>query len=113
MAEKEYIERDEAYKIINEAMTAGMVNIFSIQQRRANFEEVLEVIEEIPAADVQEVKHGKWITSEITMDSGCTSCSCCHSEYYIGDLQNLEGDNDFVMYCPHCGARMDGKEVEK
>lgn len=70
---------------------------------------VMEAIDELPAADVQEVKHGRWITSEITTDSGYTSCSCCHSEYYIGDLQNLEGDNDFVMYCPNCGARMDGE----
>lgn len=77
-----------------------------------DFEIALKATKNQPAADVQEVKHGRWITSEITMDSGCTSCSCCHSEYYIGDLQNLEGNNDFVMYCPHCGARMDGEENE-
>ena len=68
---------------------------------------VIDLIDGLPAADVQEVRHGRWITSEIATDFGCTSCSCCHSEYYIGDLQNLEGDNDFVMYCPNCGARMD------
>lgn len=71
---------------------------------------VEEMITEQPVADVQPMKHGRWITSEITTDSGYTSCSCCHSEYYIGDLQNLEGDNDFVMYCPNCGARMDGAQ---
>lgn len=70
--------------------------------------ELVDVMVTVPTADVQEVRHGRWITSEIATDSGCTSCSCCRSEYYIGDLQNLEGDNDFVMYCPNCGARMDG-----
>ncbi|MGN0613714.1 MAG: hypothetical protein ACI4JB_07405 [Porcipelethomonas sp.] len=68
------------------------------------------MIAEQPAADVEPVKRGHWITSEMTIDSGCASCSCCHSKYYIGDLQALEGDNDFVMYCPNCGARMDGEE---
>ena len=101
MAEKEYIERDEAYKIINEAMTAGMVNIFSIQQRRANFEEVLEVIEEIPAADVQEVRHGQWqkhYKSGTTVSDGFVS-SCC-------DMWNERE----TPYCPYCGTRMDGDD---
>ena len=72
-----------------------------------------DVVDDLPAADVQEVRHGRWITSEIATNCGLTSGSCCHSEYYIGELQNLEGDNDFVMYCPNCGARMDGEEGGK
>lgn len=109
MAEKQYIERDEAYKIINEAMTAGMVNIFSIQQRRANFEEVLEVIEEIPTADVQEVKHGRW---EETREKNILGdkvtvlrCSVCNKFKAYGKGITVPYD-----YCPHCGARMDGEE---
>lgn len=82
---------------------------FNLGYDKAIFD-VLDILADMPTADVQEVKHGRWITSEIATDSGCTSCSCCCSEYYIGDLQNLEGDNDFVMYCPNCGARMDGDE---
>lgn len=69
-------------------------------------------IDGLPSANIEPVKHGYWITSEFTMDSGCTSCSCCRSEYYIGDLQNLEGDNDFVMYCLNCGAKMDRGEIK-
>ena len=106
MAEKEYIERDEILQKISKMIeyckkdnkVNGLTALFQVG----------DAIIDCKSADVQEVKHGRWITSEITMDSGCTSCSCCHSEYYIGDLQNLEGDNDFVMYCPNCGARMDG-----
>lgn len=63
-----------------------------------------------PASEVQPVRHGHWVTSEATIDSGVTSCSCCRSEYFIGDLQALEGDDDFVMYCPNCGAKMDRGE---
>ena len=106
MAKKGYID---AYKC-REAFYNDVLSILSDDNTNDRANEIIDVFDNLPAADVQEVKHGRWITSEITMDSGCTSCSCCHSEYYIGDLQNLEGNNDFVMYCPHCGARMDGGE---
>lgn len=92
--------RDEADDTLN-WKTNNEYNMYS---------DVMDMIDYAPTEDVQPVKHGRWITSEITTDPGCTSCSCCHSEYYIGDLQNLEGDNDFVMYCPNCGTRMDGEE---
>lgn len=56
-------------------------------------------------ADVQPVKHGRWITWD---DSGFTKCSCCNSEYYIADLQTVGDSEGFVNFCPNCGARMDG-----
>ena len=90
MAEKEYIERDEAYKIINEAMTAGMVNIFSIQQRRANFEEVLEVIEEIPAADVQEVVRCK----DCIYRHSSEFCECREPNFYCADGERIDGEEN-------------------
>lgn len=70
-------------------------------------ESIAKVIDLQPVIGVEPVRHGRWITSEMTIDTGCTSCSCCRSEYYIGDLQALEDDDDFVMFCPHCGAKMD------
>ena len=71
---------------------------------------ILDVVEKLPTIDAEPVRHGRWITSEMTIDTGCTSCSCCRSEYYIGDLQALEDDDDFVMFCPHCGAKMDQED---
>lgn len=59
-------------------------------------------------ADVQPVKHGRWITWD---DSGFTKCSCCNSEYYIADLQVVGDSEGFVDFCPNCGARMDGEQV--
>ena len=51
-------------------------------------------------ADVQEVRHGHWKQRMSTLTSvKCSECGTYH-EYD-------------TRYCPHCGARMDGKEVEK
>ena len=60
---------------------------------------VLELINQQPTADVQEVKHGKW---EFNSDSPeCAFCSIC------GD-----GVTDDSEYCPWCGAKMDKGEQE-
>lgn len=59
------------------------------------------------AADVQEVKHGKWEATELMYENGCTRCSECKTEYYASDLEEICGDT-FPTYCPLCGARMDG-----
>lgn len=109
----EYIDRGklvEFLKRVRRDLPHDSKDFFTRDEMILNFQQFVESKSFVPAADVQPVKHGQWITSEITTDSGYTSCSCCHSEYYIGDLQNLEGDNDFVMYCPNCGAKMDGGE---
>lgn len=54
-------------------------------------------------ADVQEVKHGKWIFDS---ECGITKCSACNwsIEEFFTDYQN----NKQYKYCPVCGARMDG-----
>ena len=68
---------------------------------------VLEKVRRIPAADVAEVRHGKWIHSEIEDDDwGRTfhkwTCSVCG--YSVA--HNPTGEN----YCPNCGALMDKEE---
>lgn len=61
-----------------------------------------EILEDEPA-DVQKVKHGRWI------DKGrfALMCGCCE-EYVARNL--LYGYR--LDYCPKCGAKMDGKESE-
>lgn len=66
-------------------------------------EDAMCVLDGIPAADVVEVVHGRWIrTTTIDYDWGGTyhkwTCSVCG--YYTGE--NPSGTN----YCPNCGARM-------
>lgn len=47
---------------------------------------------EIPAADVREVKRGKWILK----DDGRAHCSMC----------DMSGNSYIWNYCPNCGADM-------
>lgn len=73
--------------------------------RDLDLREVLERIELlIPAADVAEVRHGRW--EKFVTASGIISrvrCSVC------AGTQSLKFEN--MPYCPTCGARM-GKEDE-
>lgn len=49
-----------------------------------------------PTADVAEVKHGYWDTTD-TILGRCCICSVC------GSCPTME-----YRYCPYCGAKMDG-----
>ena len=64
-------------------------------------ETVLEYAESLPAADVTQVRPGRW---KCHGDCGVTECSACgwSIEEYVGDY----------AYCPNCGAKMKGKVSE-
>lgn len=58
-----------------------------------------------PIADVQEVKHGKWLRTVPTSTwSYRRVCSLC------GQTANMIRTR--YTYCPWCGAKMDGGESE-
>ena len=57
-----------------------------------------DVITRIPAADVAEVRHGRWI------DGVCSECGF-DAMYYKGIPAQVYTD-----YCPSCGARMDKED---
>lgn len=54
-----------------------------------------------PAADVEPVRHGRWIHEETEGGFHVWSCSRCGR----GMNGNPKGTN---LYCYHCGAKMDG-----
>lgn len=66
-----------------------------------NKDDVIALIVEQPAADVEEVRHGEWTkSSPYNRFMNCSSC---------GFGQNHTTFN----YCPNCGAKMDGERREK
>lgn len=69
--------------------------------------ELVDVMATVPIADVHEVRHGKWESTELMYENGCTRCSECKIEYYVSDLEEICGDT-LPTYCPNCGARVDG-----
>jgi hypothetical protein len=84
MAEKEYIEKDIAIKKVGAVSWAA------------------SRINNIPAADVVELKHATWLIHGF-------SCPCSNCGYDLGYAGTpLEPTLAFFKYCPNCGAKMDG-----
>ena len=90
----EYIERGFALDVVKR--TSG--------DYAAAFAEIAHA----PAADVAEVRHGRWMTTDAYPHHLC--CSVCYKTY----AKNAKWVNELDLptnYCPNCGARM-GKEDE-
>ena len=67
--------------------------------------DIVEVIS--PTVDAVEVVHGKWIVdTNWEYDYRCSICAELACEGGYGNFDSL------TTYCPHCGARMDGKVSE-
>ena len=64
----------------------------------------MNAIDEMPAADVAPVRHGRWIEE---CEESLYSCSACGTEWITIEGTPKENGMDF---CPHCGAKMDGDE---
>ena len=65
--------------------------------------DVRKALQMTPTADVQEVRHGRWISNDLGGYKWAYYCSEC------GWVDGYPF-NDRHKYCPHCGAKMDGKE---
>ena len=58
----------------------------------------IQCVKEEPAADVVEVRHGRWKNGGNGLYD---TCSVCGKEIYLAIP---------MSYCPECGAQLDGKE---
>lgn len=103
---KEYIEREALLNCIDEMFhktpTEGQEQIGVLASRR--------IIREQPAADVAEVRHGRWITTDNKGLEKVVECSVCHSKDYYPPFhfKNIRYPN----YCGDCGAKMDVEGAE-
>ena len=90
---KKYIEQEAVIRLIK---TEGFNEKYDLGDPKDNAW-FCEEVNRIPAADVEEVRHGRWIKSE---SSGLYKCSKCGRYATNSDVLNWE-------YC-NCGAKMDG-----
>ena len=94
----DYISKLEAVRLLQKAYAGGRI------QAKDGCVSLLDDINALPSADVQPVRHGRWINHRINDEKSLlhgaikdTTCSeCGKSTPYKTD------------YCMHCGARMDG-----
>lgn len=69
--------------------------------------DVPNVLRNIPSADVQPVKHGKWEEEDTMPYDNFVVCSECGMNLSPQNYTKEEWQESF-KYCPCCGARMDG-----
>ena len=98
MIEKEYIDLEETVTTLKR----NSQKYFSSFHK--GYVQAIEDLADIPAAKVSPVRHGYWVKEkrDVLIHWHCSACKEC---YYL-DMPNAE-------YCPHCGARMDGKERDE
>ena len=117
MAEKEYIDREAFIRDKRAQYCAdcrkrkGMKNgkerfIYDIGDapcRSCGIDDMVDDLEDYPAADVRENVRGEWIKRQLPLPLSdgsreCVECSVC--------LTHWGGKYGF-HFCPNCGARMD------
>lgn len=72
---------------------------------------ILAIVDAQPAADVVEVRHGRWFFTEYEF----FTCSVCGESYYNGAESTAQAESYLnsghtYKYCPNCGARMDKED---
>lgn len=94
----EYIDR--------KALGIGKCNldVFENKGYAEGWNSAIEIIENAPAANVIEIKHGKWVAHGYKWR--CSVCNC---------KLNLDGTpmENGLYFCPNCGAKMDGEHNER
>lgn len=95
----DYIKRTDAVKI---AEKYGLANGSVLGRHTGLADCIARDISELPAADVAEVVHGRWIKDDFLSDDVNNAEKCSQCGELIGWFGNLPN------YCPNCGAKMDG-----
>lgn len=100
----DYISRKAAVKI---AQKYGLANGSALGRHTGLADCIAIEIEGLPAADVEPVRHGRWISLTDCSNAG-VYCSICHKKVYKEDYAWCNRKNKVrSAYCPNCGSKMD------
>lgn len=108
----EYVLRSSVLNAIhNGDIDMGMVTTHEYRLLKDLSERIDRRIQRVPAADVQPVRHGRWV--EVKGFTGVEAfgyreecvdgfaCSVCGKEVDVSE--------GYFRYCPNCGAKMGGE----
>lgn len=96
-----YIDEDKLYSNIEEKYKVAQGDA------REAYNDVLDTICEIPTADVQEVRHAKWIyCGHHEFHGHVFECSVCGRYLFANSKEDVYWE---YPYC-HCGAKMESVE---
>ena len=110
----DYIKREDAAKEMALLMaTEAEADGYPDTPIDDYIEYALEDIADIPSADVAPVRHGRWIPHPIMGYKEWDVCSECgfgtkRREYGVGDDGREWVEEYQYVFCPYCGAKMDG-----
>lgn len=116
----EYIDRDALIKHYRELLCndcdkrKGMKNgklkfVYKVGEapcRSCWVEDMIECVDDAPAADVRPVVHGKWIKTKMFNDEYSWVCSVCACAW---NLDEGTPEENSMNLCPNCGAVMRGE----
>lgn len=99
---KEYIEREAAKERLRMWITDCVLD--GDNDAADCFRGCIDLLDSIPAADVVEVRHGRWEKHGSKWQ--CTGCKV---------LMSIDGtpQENLLYYCPNCGAYMMGENNGK
>ena len=119
MAERRFIDANNLIEEIREERCYNCRNFKDMKCDYCGTADYIYMIEDMPAADVVPVRHGRWDDEH--------KCTVCHNEAFfkISDIrpdydydweENLVETGNYIWdtewietaYCPSCGAKMDG-----
>lgn len=104
----EYLSRNEAVNAIKSLESSMPAKDNYAKGYDAALGRALIVVREVPpAADVQPVKHGRWVQIG-EQNAKCTACGGVLRSNGIDKTGKALIFNAAYHYCPFCGARMDG-----
>lgn len=93
----EYIKREETIERLKKNLYASNQGSFSY----LCYQDAINSVQEIPAYDVEPVRHGRWIKVGYACGEAEWKCSACKETEWRTSTSRLK-------YCPFCGAMMDG-----
>ena len=102
MAERRFIDANNLIEEIREERCYNCRNFKDMKCDYCGTADYIYMIEDMPAADVAPVVHGRW---EEASDGDGIVCPFCRT-----DFCTIIYDTEYFNYCPNCGAKMDEKE---
>lgn len=107
-----YIDQDKLVNRLKECRTALVKERWFDDYVHGYSAAISDIMDE-PTADVQEVKHGKWIRDDDQDGFRCPNCGHATNETLLKWYQEINGDTCNIcyrsvnpFYCSRCGAKM-------
>lgn len=98
-----YIDSEAFFKVIN-TLPYKDTSYPDASAYNGAISDVADMLTHFPAADVEEVKHGRWLMTDAYPHR--VYCSECYATL-IPNVEWFKTYNIASNYCPNCGSRMD------